>query len=175
MNGALNIVVMGVSGCGKSSVGEALAQRLSGQFIDGDDFHPAENKARMSKGIALTDTDRMPWLKRINEYMRASHPDDTLTVIACSSLRRLYRDVLTDSTSVLFVHLVGDFDLIKKRSESRQGHFMRVDLLQSQFDTLEIPTADENAVTVSIDPDFSAVVDDALTQVIQHDLYAKAN
>lgn len=181
----LSIVVMGVSGCGKSTVAEALAEKLNGHFIDGDDFHPPENVERMSKGIPLTDADRMPWLAAINHSIRQpqtqpktqpqtkakTQPGRVVKVVACSALKRVYRDALSDSVSVLFVHLAGDFELIEARSNAREGHFMDVDLLQSQFDTLETPNDDEPVVTVSIDAPIDAVVDNVVQCVKQSSLF----
>ena len=166
-----NLVVMGVSGCGKSTVAEALARKLNGHFVDGDDFHPPSNVDRMSKGIPLSDTDRMPWLEAINHYMRQTEPNGTINVVACSALKRIYRDTLADSAPVLFVHLAGNFALIEARSKARSGHFMNVGLLQSQFDTLEIPTDDESVITVRIDVTIDEVIENAVSQVKQSDLF----
>ena len=166
-----NLVVMGVSGCGKSTVAEALARKLNGHFADGDDFHPPSNVDRMSKGIPLSDTDRMPWLEAINQYMRQTEPNRTINVVACSALKRIYRDTLADSIPVLFVHLAGDFALIEARSKARTGHFMNVGLLQSQFDTLEPPTDDESVVTVRIDVTIDEVIENAVKQVKRSDLF----
>ena len=167
----LSIIVMGVSGCGKSCVAQALAARLNGHFMDGDDFHPPANVERMSRGVALTDADRLPWLAAINQTIRESQPDTGVNVVACSALKRLYRDVLSKSTAVLFVHLAGDFALIEARSKARKNHFMDVGLLQSQFDTLETPGGDEHVVTVNIDSPLDVVIDDAVKQVEQSSLF----
>lgn len=169
---SLNLVVMGVSGCGKSSVGAALAAHFGGNFLDGDDLHPAENVERMSKGIPLRDEDRMPWLTAINHHLH-SPSDARVNVVACSALKRSYRDVLSHNLALLFVHLQGDFALIESRSKARQGHFMNLALLQSQFDTLEPLDPSESAVVVSIEPTLNEVVDDAIARVTQHPLFVE--
>lgn len=169
-NVPFGIVVMGVSGCGKSSVGAAIAERLSGHFADGDDFHPKENVARMSQGIALTDEDRIPWLGLLNQHLCVKRNDTGINVIACSALKRKYRDILRDNAHVLFVHLHGDFDVIRARSEARENHFMSTSLLQSQFDTLEQPSSEESdfVVTVNIDADMNTVINSCVAQINQH-------
>ena len=166
-----NLVVMGVSGCGKSTVGEKLASRLNGQFADGDDFHPSANVERMSNGIALTDEDRLPWLAAINRYLRQTESNREVNVVACSALKRSYRDVLSDSTEVLFVHLVGDFELVLARSKARANHFMNVGLLQSQFDTLETPSQDESVITVSIDAPIDVITENTVLRIEQSSMF----
>ncbi len=145
----IRIVLMGVSGCGKSSVGEAL-QRLTGlPYLDGDDLHPAANVARMSAGIPLTDEDRWPWLDRVAEKLATCAP----VAIGCSALKRIYRDRLRAGAGgpVTFVHLSGSRDLIASRMQARSGHFMPTTLLDSQFATLETPEGEPGVLTVSID------------------------
>ncbi|MCD2173410.1 gluconokinase [Rhizobium sp. C4] len=143
----LRIVVMGVSGCGKSSLGEALAHRLGLPFIEGDALHPAENVAKMASGAPLTDEDRWPWLARVGEALAA--PDGG-AVVSCSSLKRVYRDVLRREAGegVIFVHLHGSRELLLSRMQRRPGHFMPASLLDSQLATLETPGPDENAIPV---------------------------
>jgi len=170
-NSSFCIVVMGVSGCGKSTVGLHLAKQLQVSFIDGDDFHPPENIQRMSNGIALTDDDRLPWLRSINEFIVSGQPASPYSVIACSALKRSYRDVLARAASVLFVHLVGSFDLIEARSKARSGHFMNVSLLKSQFDILENPEADEAFVAVGIDAPLNDVVLNCAAAVRAHAMF----
>lgn len=139
----LRLIVMGVSGCGKSSLASALAERLGLDMVDGDDFHPAESVAKMRSGIALQDADRWPWLDRIGQYL-AQSKDEKGRVVACSALKRAYRDrIRQQAGDVLFVFLQGDFDLIEQRMQQRVGHYMQSGLLDSQFLTLEIPQADE--------------------------------
>ncbi|WP_374395898.1 gluconokinase [Tabrizicola sp.] len=142
------IVVMGVSGCGKSSVGAALSQALGIPYRDGDDLHPAVNVARMRAGEALTDADRWPWLERVAQDLARLAP----VIVGCSALRRVYRDRIRAGAGgpVLFVHLAGSREVIAARMAARSGHFMPASLLDSQFATLEPPGPDEAAITVDI-------------------------
>jgi len=160
------LIVMGVSGSGKSTVGENLAKRLGWIYEDADQFHPASNIAKMSAGLALTDDDRWPWLKAIAaEIDRVCAADERL-VVGCSALRRVYRDVLVHGrTDVRLIYLDGTQEMIADRLGRRTGHFMPPGLLTSQFKTLEPPTADEHPLTVSIDAPVEAVVDDVLRQL----------
>jgi gluconokinase len=151
-------VVMGVSGCGKSSVGAALAARLAGAYVDGDDLHPLANVAKMSAGIPLTDADRWPWLDRVGA--RLALADDT-ALIGCSALKRVYRDRIRSlvCAPVSFIHLDGTKETILRRLEARRDHFMPSALLErSQFAALEPPGADEQAITVNIDQPLDMVV-----------------
>ena len=146
------LVVMGVSGSGKSAIAEKLAERLSWRYEDGDRFHPASNVAKMSAGHPLTDEDRWPWLRAIADEIDRVCKAGQHAVIACSALKRAYRDILVHGRSdVRIVFLNGTRDLIAGRLAARKGHFMPPGLLDSQFRTLEPPHADENPVTVSID------------------------
>ena len=151
----LRIVLMGVAGCGKSTVGEALARRLHIPYRDGDDLHPAENVAKMRAGIPLTDTDRWPWLDRVAQTLAAEAP----AIIGCSALKRAYRDRIRAGAGgpVRFVHLAGSRDLIAARMAQRSGHYMPLSLLDSQFAALEPPDATE-ALTVSIDQPLDALI-----------------
>ena len=154
------LIVMGVSGSGKSTVGEALAQRLALRFEDGDRFHPASNVAKMHAGIALTDDDRWPWLKAIADEIDRGCGAGSPAVIACSALKRAYRDVLVHGRGdVRIVYLRGDQALIARRLALRTGHFMPPGLLTSQFQTLQPPTDDERVIAVSIDAPVEAIVD----------------
>lgn len=157
-------VVMGVAGCGKSSIGEALAIKLGGQFLDGDAYHPPENVAKMSSGDPLTDEDRWPWLKRFATEMSTR---EGIVVGGCSALKRAYREIITDAAgeNTVFVHLSGSRELISERMGARTGHFMPTSLLDSQFATLEPPTAEENAVTIDIDAPIEAIVDRILAAI----------
>ena len=152
------IVLMGVCGCGKSSVGAALAERLGAPFLDGDDFHPASNVEKMSRGEPLTDADREPWLRAIGRAL--AEAGDGLAIAACSALRRRYREILTEAAGepILFVLLDGPRALIAERMRARAEHFMPASLLDSQLATLERPEADELAVVVDIGPSVEAVV-----------------
>lgn len=153
------IVLMGVAGCGKSSVGEALAPRLGSVYIDGDDLHSPENVAKMRAGTPLTDTDRWPWLGRIGEVLQTDN-----RIIGCSALRRIYRDRIRDiaGAPVRFVHLSGSREVIASRMAARTGHYMPTSLLDSQFATLEPPASDENTLTVDIDQPLEAIVAEIL-------------
>jgi gluconokinase len=152
------VVVMGVSGSGKSTVGAALAQRLRVPFADADDFHPAANIAKMTAGHALNDDDRRPWLETIGDWL-ADRPDGG--VMSCSALKRVYRDQLRDHCpAVGFLHLEGSPEVIGRRQASRPGHFMPASLLASQFETLEPLAADERGVTIDVDQDIDSIVND---------------
>ncbi|WP_111978709.1 gluconokinase [Algibacillus agarilyticus] len=142
-------IVMGVSGCGKSSIGQMLADQLKLAFYDADDFHPAANIKKMSSGVALDDNDRWPWLTRLADQM-SGWLQQGGAVLACSALKQAYRDVLvsTQAEQVKFVYLAGSKQLIGDRLAHRQNHFMASTLLDSQFEALEAPT---DAITVSID------------------------
>jgi len=145
------VVVMGVSGCGKSTIAAMLAGRMRWEFEEGDALHPASNVAKMASGTPLTDEDRWPWLDKV-----AAHIDDWLAkgrsgVITCSALKRRYRDVIIgDRADVRFAYLKGSRELIANRLAARQGHFMPSALLDSQLATLEEPTPDEHPITVEI-------------------------
>lgn len=143
------IVVMGATGCGKSTIGEKLSQRLNAAYIEGDDFHSALSKAKMAAGIALNDDDRWPWLETLSKTMRNNNGKH---VVSCSALKRAYRDCITRNCNepVLFVHLNGTKELLASRLSIRQGHFMNTDLLDSQLETLEPPQSDEFSFTVDI-------------------------
>jgi gluconokinase len=162
------LILMGVSGSGKTTIGERLAARMSWRYEDADTFHPASNVAKMSAGQPLTDEDRWPWLKAIAaEIDRACTAGERL-VIGCSALRRVYRDVLVHGRDdVRFVYLEGTQALIADRLGQRKGHFMPPGLLASQFQTLEPPTADERAMTVSIDAQAEVIVDRIISQLSQ--------
>ena len=160
------LIVMGVSGSGKSTIGERLAARIGWRFEDADTFHPASNVAKMSAGHPLTDEDRWPWLKAIAaEIDRASEAGERI-VIGCSALRRVYRDLLVHGRNdIRIVYLQGTQALIGRRLGERTGHFMPPGLLTSQFKTLEPPTPDEHAVAVSIDAPVESIVDDIVRQL----------
>ena len=151
------IVVMGVSGSGKSTVGAALAQRLRVPFADADDFHPPANLAKMTSGEALDDDDRYPWLEAIGEWL-AGHPDGG--VMSCSALKRKYRDQLRrHCADVEFLHLSGTPEVIGRRQASRPGHFMPASLLASQFDTLEPLASDERGISIDVDQNIDAIIE----------------
>ena len=152
-------VLMGVSGCGKSTVGAALAAKLGCPFYDGDDFHPPRNVAKMSRGVPLTDADREPWLDRLHNLIREQLARGETAVLACSALKKQYREHLRQGNdSVQFVYLRGDFDLIWQRLKTRRGHYMKADMLRSQFRALEEPDVDE-AIIVDVEHDVSTIVE----------------
>jgi gluconokinase len=152
------VVVMGVSGSGKSTVGAALAQRLRVPFADADDFHPPANIAKMTAGHPLDDDDRRPWLESIGTWL-ADHPAGG--VMSCSALKHAYREALRKHCPpVQFLHLEGSPEVIGRRQASRPGHFMPASLLASQFETLEPLTADENGITIDVDQDIDSIVDE---------------
>jgi gluconokinase len=141
------LVVMGVSGAGKTAVAGILADRLQWDFVEGDDLHPAANVAKMSAGIPLSDEDRWPWLARVAAWIRDHSAAGTPGIITCSALKRAYRDKLAGD-NVVFVHVVGTQGAVAERLAARTGHFMPASLLESQFATLEVPGEDENALSV---------------------------
>ena len=143
------LVVMGVCGCGKSTVGDALAQALGWPFLDADEFHPPANVAKMASGSPLTDEDRWPWLDRIAEELRAILARGDHAVLACSALRQAYRDRIARAGDVRFVHLAGDYATIAARLASRTHRYMPAALLDSQFATLE-PPSDALVVDVAL-------------------------
>src|SRR5450432_1121128 len=164
--GPCALVVMGVSGSGKSTIADKLAERLGWTCEDGDKFHPASNVAKMSAGHPLTDEDRWPWLQAIADEIDSVCKAGQHVVIACSALKRAYRDLLVHGRDdVRIVYLQGTEKLIAERLAQRKGHFMPPGLLASQFETLEPPDRSENPVTVSIDASVDAIVDDAVRKL----------
>ena len=160
------LIVMGVSGSGKSTIAARLAERLNWTYEDGDRFHPASNVAKMSAGRPLTDEDRWPWLQAIADEIDRVCQSGGHAVIACSALKRAYRDVLVHGRSdARIVFLSGTQFLIADRLARRKGHFMPPGLLDSQFKTLEPPAADENPVIVPIDASVETIVDDIVRQL----------
>jgi len=142
------VVLMGVAGSGKTTVGLKLAAALGWGFRDADEFHPAANVAKMSAGIPLTDADRVPWLEAIRAYIGDCLAGGEHAVVTCSALRESYRErIMVDPARVALVYLRGDFSLILERMQRREGHFMKETMLRSQFDTLEAPL---NAIVVDV-------------------------
>jgi gluconokinase len=155
----LRVVVMGVSGCGKTTVGMALAQHLGARFVEGDRLHPQANVAKMAAGIPLDDADRWPWL----DAVAAALASDSRVVASCSALKRAYRDRLRGglNTPLHFLHLAGDRAILAQRMGDRPGHYMPVSLLDSQLATLEPPAADE-ALTLPMDMPVDRLVETAI-------------
>ena len=153
------LVVMGVSGCGKTTVAALLAGRLGWPFAEGDDLHPAANVAKMHAGHPLDDADRWPWLAKIAEWVDERLDTGSGGVITCSALKRKYRDVMRRD-GVVFVYLHGTYEEIARRLAARHGHFMPASLLDSQFADLEEPGSDENAIRVDIGSDAAALADE---------------
>lgn len=148
---APRVVVMGVSGCGKSTVGRLLADALQVHYVEGDELHPPENVARMAAGIPLTDADRHGWLQAVARQLANATAEARGVVVACSALKRSYRDLLRGAAPDLrFVHLQGDPALLRERLSARRGHYMPPTLLQSQLDTLQPPGDDEAALTLDV-------------------------
>lgn len=158
------IIVMGVSGCGKSSVGADLAARLGLSFIEGDVLHPKANVDKMAAGTPLTDEDRWPWLTIIGETMAGALAKGEGIVVSCSALKKIYRDHLRKAAGgrLAFVYLEGSHALLSARMGARTGHFMPPALLESQLATLEVPTGEPGVVTISIDQEVDSIVADTL-------------
>ncbi|HLO81795.1 MAG TPA: NADP-dependent phosphogluconate dehydrogenase [Chitinophagaceae bacterium] len=158
------ILITGVSGSGKTTVGNALAERMKVAFYDGDSFHPAANVAKMSSGIPLDDHDRQPWLKAINERIREKLPSSSL-IIGCSALKEKYRGLLSegiDPSSILWVHLQGNYELIYQRMTERAGHFMTADMLQSQFEAYEAPA---QGLLLDVNQDLEKIIDQIISKL----------
>lgn len=155
-------VVMGVAGAGKSTVARMLAERTGGVFLEGDDSHPAANKAKMAAGIPLQDADRWEWLDRLNAELKA-RAGGRPVFLACSALREAYRERLAAGLPGLrFIFLKGSYDLIRQRLGARQGHFMPASLLESQFETLEVP---RGGIEADVGKPLEEIVDSVLAQL----------
>jgi gluconokinase len=161
------IVVMGVAGSGKTTLASNLAERLGVPFVEGDSLHPPVNVRKMASGVPLTDQDRWPWLEAIGERMEAERSTGHGVVVACSALKRAYRDCLRGKVhgKIHFVLLDGSRQLISDRMRQRKGHFMPAKLLDSQFATLERPTPDEHAVILDISHKPSDLVEQAVKSI----------
>ncbi|XP_047381008.1 probable gluconokinase isoform X2 [Sciurus carolinensis] len=171
------LLVMGVSGSGKSTVGALLASELGWKFYDADDYHPKENRLKMEKGIPLNDQDRIPWLCNLHDILLREVALGQHVVLACSALKKTYRDILIrgkvgaplhygesrkeekpTEVQLLVIHLSGSFEVISGRLLQRKEHFMPPSLLQSQFDTLEPPSPPENFIQISVDKNLSEII-----------------
>lgn len=152
-------IFMGVSGSGKSVIGEAFAQKFGVKFIDGDDLHPRFNILKMKEGMPLNDEDRFPWLERINDAVFSLNHKNEGGVIVCSALKKTYRDqIRQNNNNLIFFFLKGSFELIKDRMAKREGHFMKVAMLESQFQTLEMPTNESDVLTIDIEGSIKEVL-----------------
>lgn len=170
MTASLQVVVMGVSATGKSTVARGLAEELGWDFVEGDDLHPRANVRKMEAGQPLTDADRAPWLDEVSDVAARHAAEGRSSVITCSALRRAYRDRLRDGVEAMFfVHLHADYAVLEPRMEQREKHFMPTGLLRSQFETLEPLEDDEDGVVVDVSPGASEVTADALA-VVRHRL-----
>jgi len=149
---------MGVAGCGKTTIGKLLASQLNMPFYDGDEFHPPENVKKMENGIPLNDSDRKGWLGTIHKFVK-NQVKTTSLVFACSALKVSYRSQLSDGLHALWIHLEGKFNQIEERMKHREGHYMPAELLQSQFDTLEVPN---DAISVSTEQSPECMVNEIL-------------
>ena len=160
----LIVVVMGVAGCGKTTLGAALADRLGAPFIEGDAHHPKRNVEKMAAGVPLTDQDRWPWLDRLGRALASAAGRQGSVVGACSALRRIYRERLSAAAGlpIRFVCLSGSGELIAKRMQSRSGHFMPVSLLESQLALLELPAPEEAAMVLPL----SAAIPDLIDRTL---------
>ncbi len=148
---------MGVSGSGKSTLGKVLAQKLEWDFFDADDFHPQENIAKMAAGTPLDDSDRIPWLASLHDQLLSTLKADRHPVLACSALKEKYRMQLLDGMEgIAIIYLQGNYDLLRSRMSTRQGHFMKAEMLQSQFNTLEEP---QNALALAVSMPLNEMLD----------------
>jgi gluconokinase len=163
------IVVMGVSGAGKSTIAKAVADRIGGVYLDADDFHPASNVHKMSSGVPLTDEDRAPWLDAVGREMRRRNGDGRPVIMACSALKRKYRErIRAEEPSAFFVLLTATRDELERRLQERKGHFMPPSLLDSQLATLEPLASNERGTTVNVHGTEQAVVQRVVEAVERH-------
>ena len=163
-----SVIVMGVCACGKSTIGEQLAQKLGRKFIDGDDLHPRANIQKMASGQPLNDDDRKPWLERIRDAAYSLESKNEHGIIVCSALKKKYRDQIREGNeNVTVLFLDGNMELILDRMRQRQGHFMKENMVKSQFETLERPDAEQQTVVVSIDSDIEDIVKRAAKQLVE--------
>jgi gluconokinase len=157
------LILMGVSGCGKTSVGVRLSEVLGWPFFDGDDFHPEENILKMSRRIPLNDDDRTPWLASLNHLIAQNIKAGRSILLGCSALKESYRTQLAKGIrEIQFIYLKGDYDLILERMDTRRGHYMKADLLRSQFDVLEEPS---DALIMDIKQDIDQIVQEIIGHI----------
>jgi len=159
------IILMGVSGSGKTSVGQALSSEIGWSFFDGDDYHPPENVRKMSQGIPLSDEDRFQWLEILSNLLEEKHLAGENIILACSALKRSNRQQLRfNHTQLSFIYLKGDFELIWERMQSRPDHYMKPGMLESQFKILEPP---ENALQIEIDRPVPEIVQEIINSIVK--------
>ena len=156
------VIVMGVTGSGKTTIGKMLAQRLRSEYADADDFHSAANKDKMHRGIPLTDADRMPWLASIHDYLAKENAQQRSVVLGCSALKQSYRAILFDGLSVQLVYLKGTYEVIDEHLRSRKGHFADDKILAAQFADLEEPA---DAIVVDVRHTPEQIVEEILKQL----------
>lgn len=160
------VVVMGVSGSGKTTIGTLVAHELGVEFIDGDSLHPLENVQKMAAGTPLDDDDRWPWLEIVGRTLHEHGERREGLVVACSALKRVYRErIRSQAPSALFLHLDGTVEVLTRRIEGRSGHFMPAALLESQIETLEPLAQEEGGYVLNIDQPVADMVDDAFTRL----------
>ena len=157
------IILMGTCGCGKTTIGNQLNKKLGWHFYDADNYHSKENVEKMAKGIPLTDDDRKPWLEGLSVEIEKWNANEGNAILACSALKNIYREMLgVDQKTVVTVFLKGDYDLLSERMQSRKGHYMNPNLLDSQLESLEEPS---DGLTVSIDKDPGQIADEIINQL----------
>lgn len=162
----IKCVIMGVCGSGKTTIGKKIAEKFNACFIDGDDLHPRSNIIKMKNGIPLDDNDRLPWLTRINDVFFSFENRNQSGVVVCSALKKKYRDILRDGNKgLLFVHLYGSKELIRERLKQRQGHFMKEDMLNSQFEALEFPNSEDDVINIDIKGNPQDIISQAVAQI----------
>ncbi|GAB7228632.1 gluconokinase [Vibrio rotiferianus] len=165
-----SVVVMGVCASGKTTIGEHLAKKLGRKFIDGDDLHPRANIQKMASGQPLNDDDRKPWLERIRDAAYSLESKNEHGIIVCSALKKIYRDQIREGNeNVTFLFLDGSKELILERMRARQGHFMKENMVNSQFETLERPEDEPRTIFVSIDATIEEVVSNAAELILVQD------
>lgn len=165
-----SIVVMGVCASGKTTIGEHLAKKLGRKFIDGDDLHPRANIQKMASGQPLNDDDRKPWLERIRDAAYSLESKNEHGIIVCSALKKIYRDQIREGNeNVTFLFLDGSKELILERMRARQGHFMKENMVNSQFETLERPEDEPRTIFVSIDATIEDIVSNAAELILVQD------
>ncbi|MHA2812585.1 gluconokinase [Vibrio campbellii] len=165
-----SVVVMGVCASGKTTIGEHLAKKLGRKFIDGDDLHPRANIQKMASGQPLNDDDRKPWLERIRDAAYSLESKNEHGIIVCSALKKIYRDQIREGNeNVTFLFLDGSKELILERMRARQGHFMKENMVNSQFETLERPEDEPRTIFVSIDATIDDVVSNAAELILVQD------